>query len=359
MEDRQERIDREPPRPSTSVGEFASSNRPPSPPRDSLVRRLGRVAVLLLGAYVLVCVMLGFLQRKLIYYPFKAERISTYDAGLPAGRVRDIHLTAEDGIRLNGWHFVADEDPAGDGGAVGTPPHNEESDIPPDRPVVLYFSGNAANRQWRVEECSVLTAAGADVFLFDYRGYGDNAGSPSEEALAADARTVWNYAVHERNVPPERLFLYGESIGGGVAVRLASEMCDAGTPPGGLLTRSTFSSLVETAAYHYGWLPVGWLLTERYPSCERIASVTCPILMLHGNDDEIVPLELGRKLFDAAPATSAGGVPKRFVQLSGADHNGVLATHDAEIRSAMREFFAAASGTTSRAVPGGENAEEG
>jgi fermentation-respiration switch protein FrsA (DUF1100 family) len=268
--------------------------------------------------------MLGFLQRKLIYHPFKAARIHVADAELAEGAIREIVVTAADGIELHGWHFVA-----------GTPATN------PQRPLVLYFPGNAANRLWRVAECGVLTAQGADVFLFDYRGFGDNAGSPSEEAIAADARTIWNDVVEKQGIVPERIVLYGESIGGGVAIRLAAELCAAGTPPGGVITRSTFSSLADTAAGHYPWLPVRWLLVEHYASVGRIGAVTCPILMLHGDADDIVPMRQGHELFAAAPEKSAAGFKNRFIELAGADHNNVLTTHNAEMHEAVRAFFAA------------------
>jgi len=278
--------------------------------------------------------MLGFLQRKLIYHPFKAARIDIAEAELPDGVIRDIAVTADDGIELHGWHFVAANTQSQE-----SPARSASKGLQP--PLVLYFPGNAAHRKWRVTECDVLTSAGADVFLFDFRGFGDNAGSPSEEAIAADARTIWNEVVEKQGIAPERIVLYGESIGGAVAIRLAADMCAAGTPPGAVITRSTFSSLVETAACHYPWLPVRWLLVEHYASDERIDAVTCPILMLHGDADEIVSIWQGRELFAAASTKSATGFENRFIELAGADHNNVLTTHNAEILEAVQEFFAA------------------
>lgn len=270
--------------------------------------------------------MLAYIQRKLIYLPFQAERIAAADAGLPEGAVLDISVTTDDGIDLHGWHFVA---------------RATDSQEKPG-PTILYFPGNAAHRQWRVAECSVLTSLGADVFLFDYRGYGDNAGKPCEEAIAADVHCVWRYAVEQQRVQPQDIVLYGESIGGGVATRLAAELSSSGARPGGLITRSTFSTLADTGRHLYPWLPIRWFLVERYASTERIPKVGCPILMLHGDADEIVPIELGRRLFSAAPGTAASGFENRFVELSGADHNNVLSTHRAELHAAVGEFFATA-----------------
>ena len=207
---------------------------------------------------------------------------------------------------------------------------------------MLYFGGNAANRSYRTLEVEVLANAGADVLIFDYRGYGDNLGTPSEEGLSRDAWAVWRFATEAKKIEPRRIVLFGESLGGGVAIRLASELSQKKTPPAGLILRSTFSSLPDAGAYHFPWLPVRWLLIDRFPSEQRIRDVTCPLLQFHGRRDTILPLRLGRKLFDAAPQKSASGVAKKFVELANADHNDVMETSGAEIAKAVREFLPAA-----------------
>jgi fermentation-respiration switch protein FrsA (DUF1100 family) len=199
-------------------------------------------------------------------------------------------------------------------------------------------------------ECETFTQLGCHVFIFDYRGYGENPGSPSEERLAADARAAWKYTTETRGVAPPRVLLAGESLGGGVAVRLAAEVSAADTLPGGLILRSTFSSLIDAGAYHYPWVPVRWALIDRYPSTERIPGVRCPILQFHGTRDTVIPLALGRQLFSAAPATSATGVAKRFVELPNADHNDVLLVAEPEMRHAVQEFLDGL-GPTKKQVP--------
>jgi fermentation-respiration switch protein FrsA (DUF1100 family) len=275
--------------------------------------------------------MLAELVRKLTYFPDRADDLSPARLQLPADCVHAIKLTTDDGLALNGWHFLAEGRSANDRG---------ECDLELDmgRPLALLFSGNGGHRAYRIPEASLLTRAGADVFLFDYRGYGDNPGEPSEEAVAGDARAVWRYATGERHVAAGRIVLYGESLGGAVATRLAAEVCAAGTPPAGLILRSTFSTLGDVARYHYPMLPIKLLLTERYDSVARIAEVTCPILMLHGQQDSIVPYLLGRKLLAAAPEESAGGVPKQFVELPQADHNDVLETEGELMQDAVTRF---------------------
>jgi len=276
--------------------------------------------------------MLALLQRRLIYFPEREARIDPQDAGLSVGRVHTITLTTDDDIRLHGWHVLPNGQAAADRDAC-----DRQLDL--GRPVVLYFSGNAANRQYRPQEFEVFTRLGCDVFIFDYRGYGENAGSPSEEALAADAQATWKYATEQRNVAPGRIILYGESLGGGVAVRLAAEVSEAGTPPGALILRSTFTSLVDMGSYHYPWLPVRLVMVDRFPSVERIPAVKCPILQIHGAQDTIIPIKFGRKLFETAPDASATGIPKRFVELSEADHNNVIRRAEPEMAQAVGEFL--------------------
>lgn len=305
---------------------------PPTPARSNWKRLLLRCAGWALIIYLSLLLMLAFLQRSLIYVPTRDARIEPADARLPAGQVHTITLRSADGLELRGWHLLPDGQHA-------------DSQEACDRAVasadwlVLYFSGNAAHRAYRVDECQVFTRLGCHVFIFDYRGYGDNPGSPSEERLAADALAAWRYATQLRHVPADRVLLYGESLGGGVAVRLAHDLSQAGTPPAGLILRSTFSSLVDVGAYHYAWLPVRLLMVDRFPSADRIAAVTCPILQIHGEQDTIVPIALAQTLFAAAPAQSGSGLVKQFVRLPAADHNDVLLVAEADLQRAVAAFL--------------------
>lgn len=272
------------------------------------------------------------IQRSLIYLPTREARIEPLQAGLPRGQVHTVTLRANDQLDLRGWHVLAD-------GRSAENRDDCDQELAAGRRLVLYYSGNAANRRYRVPELSVLTSLGTDVFIFDYRGYGDNSGSPSEEMLAADARATWNYVTQEREVRPDRVILYGESLGGAVAVRLAAELCEAGNPLAGLILRSTFSSLVDAGAYHYPWLPVRLALVDRFLAIDRIPQVTCPILQIHGTRDSIMPIELGRKLFEAAPEQSSSGIAKKFVELPGAGHNDVTLVAEAELRAAIGKYL--------------------
>lgn len=296
-------------------------------------RQVIRGLLIATGVYLAMLLMLTLLQRSLIYMPTRQAPIETREAGLPAGRVHDIVVPAADGQSLHGWHFLPANSPA-------------HTDAECDRLlakaswVVLYFSGNAGHRGYRAAEADLLNRLDCHVFLVDYRGYGDNGGDPSEEAFAKDAESVWRYATVTRQVPPHKILLFGESLGGGVAVRLAADRCDRGERPGGLILRATFPSLVAVAGWHYPWLPVQWAMQERYPSVERIPRVTCPVLHFHGTRDSIVPEKMGRQLFAAAPAQSTNGVEKRYVDLPGVDHNDILETAGGRVREVLRSWLA-------------------
>lgn len=174
-------------------------------------------------------------QRSLIYQPFVEKSLPAKLAALPTGRAHDVTARTEDGLDLHGWLILAKGHVAGTDKVL-------DAKLAEGRPIVLYFGGNAANRSYRTLEVEVLADAGADVLIFDYRGYGDNLGDPSEEGLARDARAAWRFATETKKIEPRRLVLFGESLGGGVAIRLASELSQKKTPPAGLILRSTFSS---------------------------------------------------------------------------------------------------------------------
>lgn len=285
-----------------------------------------------LALYLIVLVMFSALQRSLMYFPTRESTLAANTVDLPRGQVHDLVVPTSDGLKLHGWHFLPDGQTAQDDAEC-------DQQLKSCERLVLYFSGNGANRRARVDQCDLLAQCGCHVFLIDYRGYGDNDGSPSEEGLAEDARSIWKYAAETRGVPAPRIILFGESMGGGVAVRLAESLCSQGTPPGGVVLRGTFSSLVEVAALHYPWLPVNLALKDRFESIRHIAGVTCPLLQLHGDQDTIVPAAIGRKLFETAPVTSHNGVPKRWVTLHGADHNDILVVAARPLRQAFREFL--------------------
>jgi fermentation-respiration switch protein FrsA (DUF1100 family) len=281
-----------------------------------------RLLVIVACCYVAVLIMFAAFQRSLMYPAMTSGPLAAEGYRFSGVTMRDAVAKSSDGITLHGWYAVPDD---------------QRSEEP--RPLVLYFHGNGGNRVHRIDDIDLLAGLGAEVLIFDYRGYAENAGSPSEDGLALDARAAWDYATQELDIPPDRIVVFGESLGGGVAVELAADKCAAGTPPAGLILRSTFSSMTDAAAHHYPWLPVRLALRDTYDSMSRIGRVTCPVLMMHGDSDPIVPDVLGKRLYDAVPAESASGVAKRFVVLQGAGHNDVLDVSRGAMRAAIGDFL--------------------
>jgi len=260
--------------------------------------RLAGYSGLLLVTVVAVLVLVWLLQRRLIYFPLD-PRLPRAAEVLPGAE--DVSFTTEDGLRLGGW-FVP---PAG--ASAGA--------------AVLVFNGNAGSRADRASLAAGLSRRGFSVLLFDYRGYGGNAGSPSEIGLLRDARAARDYLEGRPGIGTERIVYFGESLGAAVAVALAHER-----PPVALALRSPFTSLVDVGRFHYPFLPVRWILRDRFPSIEKISRLGGPLLVLAGDEDRIVPFAQSRELFEAA--TSAE--PRSFIALEGADHN------DPELTSGSR-----------------------
>jgi fermentation-respiration switch protein FrsA (DUF1100 family) len=227
-------------------------------------------------------------QRRMIYFPLGGAPPAPSRL-LPG--LQTVSFRTADGVTLEGW-FVP---------ARGSEP----------AATLLVFNGNAGNRGDRVPLAASLAARGLSVLLFDYRGYGGNPGTPSESGLLDDARAARAWLDGRADAAPAPVVYFGESLGAAVAVALAVER-----PPAALVLRSPFTSLVDMGREHYPWLPVALLLADRYPSLERIRDVHCPLLVVAGTADTIVPIEQSRAVFDAAPRTL-----KRFVAIDGAGHN--------------------------------------
>jgi pimeloyl-ACP methyl ester carboxylesterase len=285
-----------------------------------------RIVIYLVAAYVILCVGLFVFQKRFVYHAAHEDSVSPQDNGFAKAQAKPIELQTSDGVTLKGWHVA--------GRGKGEP---ATLDLSHALLVDLYFCGNAGNRADRVSTFRRLASLGVSVVCFDYRGYGDSGGAPDEEALAKDARAIWDF-LRSRNVPPERIVLHGESLGGAVAIRLAAELCAEKTPPAALITESTFPRLKDVAGRQFWFVPTALILQENYPSIERMPGVSCPLLMFHGTFDSLVPLAMGKQLFDAAPAQSQNGTVKQFVILPTAGHNDVGGADTNEYMAALSTF---------------------
>jgi fermentation-respiration switch protein FrsA (DUF1100 family) len=244
-----------------------------------------RLPLIALCAYGLVLGLLVLFEEKLIFYP------SRYPAGdwTPHGiAAEDAWFEAADGTKLHGW-FV---------------PHTQP------KAVVLVAHGNGGNITHRTDLLRALHRMQTSSMIFDYRGYGRSSGSPTGTGILEDARAARAWLAQRAGVAAENLVMFGESLGGAVAVRLASE---GGAR--GLVVESSFCSLATVGAHHYPWAPIRLLLRTSLEPATWIRDYHGPLLQCHGDADRIVPFECGRRLFEAAHD------PKEFVTLPGADHN--------------------------------------
>jgi len=243
-------------------------------------------------------------QRHIMYYPDTAtprpERYGLAD-------MRAVTLETGDGLSLLAWYRRAGE----------------------GRPSLVYFTGNAGHIGDRAFKVRPYLDAGLGVLLVGYRGYGGNPGRPTERGLYADGRAALAFLEGE-GVAPARIVLYGESLGSGVAVELAAERA-VSAPLGALVLEAPFTSIADAAATHYPVFPVRWLVKDRFDNKAKIARIEAPLLIVHGENDRVVPLRLGKELFAAAAE------PKEGRWFKGLGHNDL---YSADVPAAVLDFLA-------------------
>ncbi len=234
--------------------------------------------------------MYNLFERWLV---FPAPPVNSADWNPPNLPFEDVYFTGEDGVRLHGW-FIAHPQP---------------------KAIVLYCHGNGEHVAQLADRLRILNQRiGVTVFAWDYRGYGRSEGIPHEENVLSDARAAQLCLAKCANVRPEEIVLLGRSLGGAVTVALASEF-----PVRGLVLDRTFSRLTDAASHLFPWLPVRWIMRNRFTSVEKIRQYHGPLLQTHGTADEVVPFKMGRELFDASPSKQ-----KQFIEVPNGNHSGPL-----------------------------------
>lgn len=243
-------------------------------------------------AYIVICISMFVMQRHLMYLP-----ITTINSPASYGLTdfsnetlvtKDFTLIDSYDTKIQTWYHAAKE----------------------NHPTIVFFHGNGGNLANRAEFFSLLRDASFGVLALDYRGYGASEDSPSEEGFYQDARETMNYATKTLSLPNNKIIIYGESIGSGVAVQMATEYKIAA-----LVLQSPFTSMTNTVKYHYPWLPVDLLLKDRYESINKIANIHVPLLLFHGEIDDIVPATQGKGLFAHA------NEPKQAIYFPNKGHN--------------------------------------
>jgi hypothetical protein len=243
---------------------------------------------LFLAAMLLAIMIPHMLERMIVYYPAREVMDTPESIGLS---FQDVFLETEDGVRLHGWYLPCAE----------------------AKNTLIIFHGNAGNIGHRVEWLGMLKSLALHILIIDYRGYGKSGGQPFENGLYRDASAAYGWWMREHSAGGQKLIVLGESLGGAVAVDLASRV-----RVDGLILQSTFTNAWDMAKTI---LPIGLvqpLLGVHFDSESKIRKVVCPKLFFHGTRDDIVPLRLGRKLYDAAMS------PKLFFEIEGAGHNDLI-----------------------------------
>ena len=254
------------------------------------------IAVIVLYGGFVALVYVG--QRSLQYFP-ERRRTAPGTIGLP--EAEEVVLDTADGERVIVWHV---------------PPRE-------GRPVFLYFHGNGGSLRWRDERFRALVADGSGLVALSYRGYGGSSGRPTETGLIEDATAAYAFAIVRYSA--ERIVLWGESLGSALAITLAAEK-----PVGCLVLEAPFTSAANVGAQHYWFVPVRLLMKDQFRSDRRVGRVMAPVLVVHGENDAVVPIILGERLFGLIQAS------KRFVRVAGAGHNDL----DADAVAAAKRFIA-------------------
>lgn len=262
-----------------------------------------KLALQLAIAYGMLLLVLTALQDRLIFFPERGGKVS--------GPGIDLELRARDGARLHARYIER----------AGAPY------------TLLYLHGNAGNLAGRSGLLQQLSEFGVSVLALEYRGYGQSEGSePSEVGLYSDAQAAYEWAVAK--TPASNLVLWGESLGGGPACELASTQ-----PVGGVVLQSTFTSIADMAALSFPWLPVRMLVRTRFDNLSKIQRIQVPKLFLHSRHDEVVPFDMGQRLFAAAPE------PKDALWLERSGHNDMLYSDGEEVAARVATFLQTLAGT--------------
>ncbi len=242
-----------------------------------------------------------FLEYKSTYYPIRAIEYTPKDIGL---EYEDVSLTAKDGVQISGW-FIPSQS---------------------SRAVVLFCHGNGGNISHRLQKIMILNRLNLDVLIFDYRGYGKSKGRPSENGLYLDAEAVYDYLLNEKKVHPQKIVGYGESLGGAVIAELALRR-----EFGSIIMESSFTSVADMAKTVAPFIP-GFVFKSRFDTLSKIKNIGYPKLILHSANDEIIPFEQGRRLFDNAEE------PKEFIEMQGGHNDAFLVSGDLFV-SAIDSFI--------------------
>lgn len=246
------------------------------------------IVVSLVLGYLVLIVYVYTKQRALLYFPSREIEATPRNIGLD---YQELTLKTKDGVDISAWYIPA-----------GKP-----------RGFILFCHGNAGNISHRLDSIRIFHSLAFGVLIFDYRGYGKSRGSPDEEGTYRDAEAAWDYLVDSLHADPEKIVLFGRSLGSAVAAEVALRKQAAA-----LVMESGFASVPELGKKYFPYLPVGIISRYHYASISKVGKIRMPKLFIHSPEDEIVPYEQGVKLFEKASE------PKEFLKIAGGHNEGFL-----------------------------------
>ena len=273
-------------------------------------RRLVQIVLLLITGIVVFVLWLRWSEPRMLYYPVREIESTPDQLGF---NYEDVTLAASDHVRIHGWFLPA----LATASTKGLP-----------RITVLFFHGNAGNISHRFEKLNVLLALGADVLIIDYRGYGRSEGTPDEQGTYRDAQAAYVYLTETRRCEPTALVIYGESLGSAIAAELASK-----TEVGGLILEEAFTSVGDVGQKMFPFLPVRWLVRNKYDTLGKMPRIHAPLLIFHSREDEFFNLRHAQRLLAAA------NEPKRLIELHGS-HNDAFLVSAETYRNGLKDFLA-------------------
>ena len=264
-----------------------------------------KLVIVVIGAYAVLSIYVYYMQSSLIYYPNMPGRnlvATPENIGL---NFQNVEFVTEDKVRLHGW-FIPDKNA---------------------KRTVLFFHGNAGNISHRLESIEIFHRLELNVFIIDYRGYGQCEGKISEKGTYRDAEAAWNYLINTQGINEQEIIIFGRSLGASIASWLASKHT-----PAALIIESGFTSVPSMGQRFYPFLPIRWLTHFKYDTRQYVKNISCPVMVAHSKNDEIIPYDEGREIFHAAAE------PKQFLEMRGGHNDGFMVSGSTYIEG-LRSFI--------------------
>ena len=265
------------------------------------------IFVVLFVAYWGWGIVLYIMQPRFLYSPVREVPYTPADLELD---FEDVVLESEDGLRLSGWYIPAPSPGRAAGQGSASP---RTIAVKGSKFTVLFCHGNGGNMMHCLDSINIFRNLGLSCFIFDYRGYGNSNGRPSEEGTYLDVAAAYRWLTEEKKIQPDNIILFGRSLGGSIAAQLAGRV-----RVGGLVVESAFTSYADIGKKFYPYMPVRWFARFSYRTIDYIKGVSCPAMLVYSRNDEVVPFDFGLEMYEAA------NEPKKFIEIFGSHNDGFL-----------------------------------